>query len=181
MGRTSTVKAKAASPKPAAGDDRLFYGQLREKPTMPEDVLRRLFEGVPDPLHQKYLVLLAHMGNRSRAARALGISPAAVWFWRHDDKKFAAAYDKAMDIAVDLQEDEMIRRACEGVLEPVFQGGQLVGSVRKYSDGLLQFSLKGNRADKYAERHKVDIKVDLAERLRRGRERVLNRVPTDDD
>ena len=42
-------------------------------------------------------------------------------------------------------EDEARRRAVDGVDEPVFQQGKQVGTIRKHSDTLLIFLLKGIR------------------------------------
>ena len=41
--------------------------------------------------------------------------------------------------------------------EPVFYQGEVVGSVRKFSDTLLMFLLKGNRPDKYKDRVSKEI------------------------
>ena len=42
-----------------------------------------------------------------------------------------------------------MRRAREGVEEPVFQGGLCCGHVRRYSDLLLIFLLKSRRPHRY--------------------------------
>ena len=64
---------------------------------------------------------------------------------RAGDRAFASAWDVSLEIGLDALEDEAIRRAREGVEEPVFQGGLRCGSVRKYSDLLLIFLLKSRR------------------------------------
>ena len=53
-------------------------------------------------------------------------------------------------LGLDALEDEAIRRAREGVVEPVFQAGLHCGNVRKYSDLLLIFLLKSRRPHRYA-------------------------------
>ena len=55
-----------------------------------------------------------------------------------------------------LAEDELHRRAVEGDDKPVYQGKELVGHIRTYSDSLLQLVLKANDPDKYADRQKVE-------------------------
>ncbi len=55
-------------------------------------------------------------------------------------------------MGADLLEDEAVRRAKDGVEEPVYQGGKLVGHVQKYSDTLLIFLLKGAKPEKFRER-----------------------------
>ena len=41
------------------------------------------------------------------------------------------------------------KRAVKGVLEPVFQGGQHVGDILRYSDRLLELLLKGDDPQRY--------------------------------
>ena len=48
-----------------------------------------------------------------------------------------------------------MRRAVDGVEEPVYQGGQLVGTKLVYSDTLLGKLLNANRPAKYRERFDV--------------------------
>jgi hypothetical protein len=48
-------------------------------------------------------------------------------------------------------ESEARRRAVDGVDEPVFHKGRICGTVRKYSDALLMFLLRGNAPEKYKE------------------------------
>lgn len=55
----------------------------------------------------------------------------------------------ALDIGADSLEDEAVRRARDGYDKPVYQQGQCVGQVRKYSDTLMVFLLKGARPKKY--------------------------------
>jgi hypothetical protein len=58
-------------------------------------------------------------------------------------------------LAVGALEDEALRRAVEGVEEPVYQGGKQVGVIRKYSDALLMFLLKAARPEKYRENYSI--------------------------
>lgn len=155
-------------------------------PVVHPDEVRELIRGVVAPKKIAFLIALAQLGNRGRAAEACGISKVLVWQWQRDDPAFKKAFVRAMEAASDLLEDEMIRRAAEGVLEPVYQGGKLVGSMRRYSDTLLMFALRGAKPKKYAERqrHEHDLAPNLLERLTRGRERALGRAPAevnDDD
>jgi hypothetical protein len=58
----------------------------------------------------------------------------------------------AIDEGTDVLEDEVFRRAREGVEKPVFYEGVECGTVRVYSDTLAIFLLKGRRPDKFKER-----------------------------
>ena len=141
------------------------------------DTVKKLCAGITNVKMQKFLCYLAILGNRSRAAQAVPVSTTTTWYWRRDDEQFRARYDDAMKIAAELHENEMFRRSSEGVLEPDYQGGKLVGTIRKYSDTLLIFALKGAMPEKYADRQKVEHSgaVDVVQRLRAARERALGR------
>src|SRR5574337_1699712 len=65
---------------------------------------------------------------------------------------FSAAWDAALELGTDSLEDEAVRRAHEGTLKPVYQGGKKVGTIREYSDTLLIFMLKARRPERFKER-----------------------------
>lgn len=98
-----------------------------------------------------FLLKLAETGNVARACRVAKINRSTAYLHRKDSEDFRAAWTEAVEIAVGLLEDEAWRRAREGVLEPVYQGGKLVGKVHKYSDTLLIFLLKAHNPAKYRE------------------------------
>lgn len=158
---------------------RIVLANLEGENTIDKKIADELCVGITDPKKRKFILTLSILGNRTRAAQACGVSAMVPWMWRKqdDDGHFAKAYEKAMKIAAELHEDEMYRRASEGVIEPVFQGGKLVGSIRKYSDTLLIFALKGAMPDKYGDKTKVEHSgtIDVADRLRAARERVFKR------
>lgn len=107
----------------------------------------------------KYLAARLKKGTLTAGCRAARVSPHTVYAWRKEDqeggytaKEFCRLEQEAADAYADALEEEATRRAKDGVLEPVYQGGTLVGKVRKYSDTMLIFLLKGNRPDKFRER-----------------------------
>lgn len=157
--------------------DKILLKNIAGDVEISKELVEKLMVGIVNPKQQAFLFNLAVLGSRTRAAKAAGISSVITWVWRQDNKLFQDAYDTAMKIAAEFHEDEMFRRASEGVLEPVFQGGQLVGSIRRFSDGLLQFALKGAMPTKYRDNVKVEHagQVDVVQRLHRARERVLGR------
>lgn len=114
-----------------------------------------------DAWRVSFLDALAVAGNVSEAARTAGVSRAFVYEERARDAGLAAAWDDALDQAADVMEREALRRAVEGWEEPVFgsvgqgMGSGEIGTVRKYSDTLLIFLLKGARPEKYRERTDV--------------------------
>jgi hypothetical protein len=102
--------------------------------------------------------LLQTGGNVSRACLAVNIGRMTAYEWRNDDPEFAKAWDEAVEAGLDDLEQEARRRAFEGVLEPHFYQGVECGYVRKYSDTLLIFLLKGGRPEKYKDRVEQDHK-----------------------
>ena len=102
---------------------------------------------------REFLAVLLERGNVSAAARAVAVSKSTLYEHRKADPQFAAAWDDVKEEFLDGLEEEAARRAKEGVEEPVYQGGKLVGHVVKRSDVLLMFLLKGGRPEKFRERH----------------------------
>ncbi len=77
--------------------------------------------------------------------------------WR-EDREFQVALKSARVMAADVLEAEAHRRAVEGVEEPAgWYRGVAGGTVRRYSDNLLMFLLKGARPERYRERSAESI------------------------
>lgn len=102
---------------------------------------------------------LCRTGIVGEAAREVGIHRDTHYEWVKQDPKYAAEVEHAMESAIDLLEAEAKRRAYEGVEEPVYQGGKQVGTIRKYSDTLLIFLMKGARPEKYRDRQQIEQTV----------------------
>ncbi len=96
-------------------------------------------------------------GNVSRACEVAGLARQRVYEWRTVDEQFALAWDEAVETGTEELEQEARRRAYSGVDEPVFYQGEACGTIRKYSDTLLIFLLKGRKPDKYRERFTIDV------------------------
>ena len=139
-----------------------------------------LFPEIPHPKKRAYVMALAETGNRTEAAKAAGISRWTPYDpqWR-DDKALQAALRLADEAAADLIESEVYRRAVHGWEEPVgWYMGQAGGMVRKYSDVLAIFLLKGLRPEKYRDRMELrgafasldvsQLPDELVARLARG-------------
>ncbi|MEH6791753.1 hypothetical protein [Parasphingorhabdus sp.] len=157
-----------------------------------------------------FLAELARHGILVRAARAA--SPRASSQYgavqtfkdeRTRDEEFAAQWDEAMQAAEASVEAEIFRRAQEGWEEPIFGGRhreKIVGTVRKYSDRLLELRAKAllpvyRETTSVAVRgrvtHDLDVGVlgDLPDGTRRGalggcvpkRTRIGGREAADDE
>lgn len=105
---------------------------------------------------ERFLQALSEIGNVSRAAKVIGVTRQALYQHRAKDPEFAEAWAEAEMIGADSIEEEVFRRGAEGWEEPVHYKGEVVDTVRKYSDTLAIFLLKGLRPDKYRERSTVD-------------------------
>ena len=101
-----------------------------------------------------FIQRLSETGNVSAACRKAKISRARVYEVREEDELFQAAWDEALIVATEALEMEARRRAM-GYLEPVYQQGEKVGSMRKYSDTLMIFLLKAHAPEKYRDRFDV--------------------------
>lgn len=117
--------------------------------------------------HKKdFLVAFSQTGNVTDAAEQAGCARRTVYDWLARDDAFRVSFAEAEQQALDRLEREALRRGVEGVDEPVYQGGKKIGAIRKYSDTLLIFLLKGGRPSKYRERVDVTFQArEVAERL----------------
>jgi len=88
----------------------------------------------------------------TEALRASGLPMATVYTWRDAHPDFKASWDAAVELGFQAARAESLRRGRDGVVEPVYQKGCLMGYVRKYSDNLLMFSLKARYPDEYREK-----------------------------
>ena len=120
------------------------------------------------------LQALSETANVQDSCRAAKVPRRTAYAWKAADPAFAKAWDEALDRGADALEDEAVRRAHQGVLRPVFQGGKKVGDERVYSDQLLMFLLKGARPEKYKDRGTLDLNVipNLAGRLEAAQRRL---------
>lgn len=159
-------------------DERIVVRTIEGMPSIDLDEARALLYGVTEKRKCAFLIAFSQLGSRTNACRAVGITTVTVWMWNKKDPAFAKAFVRAAEIASDLHEDELIRRGTEGVIEPVFQGGRLVGAVRRYSDGCLIAALKAGKPERYADRSKIDHSgsVDVVARLAAGRARAGGRA-----
>lgn len=142
----------------------------------------------PHPKKAAFLAVYAEVASITEAAKAAGIDRSTHYAWLEKDAKYKRSFAGAQEQACDVLEREARRRAAEGVNEPVIYKGELMGvwvngdgetvsegtegailiplTVKKYSDTLLIFLLKGALPDKYKDRlhQTVDIRSE-AERI----------------
>jgi len=117
----------------------------------------------------KFLENLRLTGNITQSAKRAGRSAKVMKDLRERDPVFRDEYDAALDEAVDMLEGEARRRAVEGWEEPIFQRGEQIGLIRKYSDKLMETLLRGARPEKYGRDtgHRaanIVVNIDLSDR-----------------
>ena len=95
------------------------------------------------PLRQRaFLRALTATGEIETACKLARISNTAVRKARAAYPSFAAACDRAIAKAEPTLEQIAVDRAINGVAEPVYHAGQVVGHKRRYSDALMRDALK---------------------------------------
>jgi len=139
------------------------------------------FGEIQSPKKRGFLTALVESGgNVTEACKLTKISQATPYTrqWL-DDEQFQQYLRAAKLMAAEHLEAEAIRRAYHGVDEPVgFYKGEPSAYVRRYSDVLLIFLLKGAMKHKYADRHELtgkdggaieidtnDVRESLARRI----------------
>lgn len=111
----------------------------------------------PEKRNAFLAALREHVGNVSKACEAVAIGRMTAYDWRAADVEFAGEWDEVVEASTEALEQEVYRRAHEGVNEPVFYQGEQCGSVRKYSDTLAMFVLKARRPEKYRENIRQEV------------------------
>ncbi|MCA9340321.1 MAG: terminase [Candidatus Saccharibacteria bacterium] len=107
----------------------------------------------------RFLEVLSETANVTEARKAVGLTARRLFLLKESDPEFSRDWELCFNIGISSLESEAVRRAKDGVPEPVWYKGEEVGSVQKYSDGLLQFLLKGNMREKYGDRIQADLRT----------------------
>ncbi len=112
-----------------------------------------------------FLDILGQTGSVSKSSQAVGYtSPAYLHKMRQDDKVFAAEWDEAVEVAKYNLEAIALDRIRNGIMEPVYYKGKVVGHTPKYNDQLLMFVLR-KLDPNYRDTHRigdVNIKFGVA-------------------
>lgn len=92
-----------------------------------------------------FLRALARTKRVDTACAAAGMSNSAAYELRARSVRFARAWEKALGGELPSVIDAVFARAVEGWDEPIVQGGQVVATRWRYSDGLLRDLLRYER------------------------------------
>jgi hypothetical protein len=122
-----------------------------------------------------YLEVLRRTGSKRAAARAAsphadGAEGARSSFraLERRDPTWALAVRAALDDAVGLVEETIAERAVEGVDEPVYQKGELVGFRKVYSDTLLLRLAARLAPEAWSERQRTELSGSVGVRPEDG-------------
>jgi hypothetical protein len=105
---------------------------------------------------EAFIDMLQQLPIITEVCKILQVSPSSVMDERDRDLEFDRRVKEAQGIGYGGLEAEALRRARDGVLEPVFHQGMEVGRVRKYSDKLLMFLLRGYKPARFNPGVKID-------------------------
>jgi hypothetical protein len=83
------------------------------------------------------------------AAQAAGIAETRHHHWLQQDAGYRQAFASVHSEVADNLQDQVLERAVEGWVEPVFYRGRQCGTIRHYSDRLLMLMLKAWTPEKY--------------------------------
>lgn len=89
------------------------------------------------PRLRAFLRVYGATGSVAAAARAARIARSTHFRRLKSDAAYRAAIEMCEQELGAMCEEEAIRRAVAGTEKPVYQGGQMVGTVQEYSDTLL--------------------------------------------
>ncbi len=107
---------------------------------------------------EAFLRNLEETGLSLKSARLAGAQLRALQRYKETDPEFRDAWSDALAGFRESLEQELYRRAVEGVLEPVFYKGVQIGTIRRFSDKLLEMLVKANDPRKYG-RQQIDVDV----------------------
>lgn len=109
-------------------------------------------EGTRRTLKNQVVAGYAATGRIMRTCKSVGVSPSTHYAWLESDPEYAAAIDTAHKLFCESMEEEADRRAMAGRDKEIYHRGELVGTVKEFSDLLLIFRMKGEMPEKYKDR-----------------------------
>ncbi len=112
-----------------------------------------------DAKRAKFVEIMRSGRSIRAACDAVGVARQTFHSWKDRHPEFDEAVRQAFEDGTDRLEDEAFRRAHDGNERPVYQGGELVGTVTDYSDTLMTFMLRGRRPERYRENNNTNVNI----------------------
>ncbi|MBO9519035.1 MAG: hypothetical protein J7493_13295 [Porphyrobacter sp.] len=112
---------------------------------------KKRHDGWTPEVQRSFIEALAETGSVKSAARRVGRAPVGAYYLRRHPaaEEFRHAWQAALDIGIQRIEDIAMERAINGVEEPVYSYGKLVGTRTKYNDQLLMFMLRSRAPGRF--------------------------------
>jgi len=111
-----------------------------------------LFPEISHPKKRAFLTALALCGSAYKAGQVLKWHDSRNhYFWLQKDPVYAAAADRARQLAASQIEDKLYELGVEGYDKPVLYEGRITATYKEYSVTSLIFLAKGNNHEKYRE------------------------------
>lgn len=169
MGNVKTMETETAEDIDDNADDNNMVNNVLEnivnidgaKVISEVNLRQNVFHRLHDIKKRTFLECFSLNPSLTAAAKVAGIDRTMHNYWLETDLEYVEAFNEASEISVELLETEVRRRALHGVEEPVYQKGELVGHIQKYSDTLAIFLLKAHNPNKYRDNMQVNISGDL--------------------
>ncbi len=100
-----------------------------------------------------FIEALADTGSVAAACKAVNMSTVGAYYLRRQPgaEGFREAWRTALDLGIERIEDVAMDRALNGVEEPLYSYGALIGTRIRYNDRLLMFLLRSRAPERFAE------------------------------
>jgi hypothetical protein len=140
-----------SAPATLAPESPVPTGEIPDFTPVPRERMRR--GGWSAERQRAFIEALADTGSVRAACKRLGVGEHHIYkLRRHPEAaSFRAAWEAALDCGIQRVEDVAMDRALNGVEEPVYHCGEIIGTRRVFNDRLLMFLLKNRAPDRFAE------------------------------
>ena len=125
-------------------------GELPAFTPVPRKYERR--DGWTPERQRSFIEALADTGSVEAACRAVDMSSVGAYHLRRQEgaESFRAAWEAALAHGIQRIEDVAMDRALNGVEEPVYSYGKIIGTRIKHNDRLLMFMLRNRAPERFA-------------------------------
>lgn len=126
-------------------------GELPDFTPVPRQCARH--DGWTPERQRAFIEALADTGSVDAACKAVNMSTVGAYYLRRQPgaQGFRMAWEAALQLGIQRVEDVVMDRALNGVEEPLYSYGKLIGTRRRYNDRLLMFILRNRAPERFAE------------------------------